>query len=135
MKMRQSIESLCGLPEKESRRPLDFYLTRRMATDAEAPAALEARARKTAAAMLDYRVRDYIREPRQLDALETDPFQPRLSQLPPDNLRYRLAVLLGEELTTPRRYMSFGGETIRLNLRAAMIYAEGLCEIAGEGEI
>lgn len=94
-----------------------------------AVAAIEAQARKTAVAMLGYRVGDYVREPRQLDALETDPSRPRLSTLPPKKLRYRLAVLLGEELTTPRRYMGMGGETIQLNLRAAVIYAEGLCEI------
>jgi hypothetical protein len=92
-------------------------------------AAIVAQARKTARAMLDARVRDYGREPRQLDALETDPFRPRLSTLPPRDLRYRLVVLLGEELTTPRRHMGFGGETIRLNLRAAIIHAERLCEI------
>jgi hypothetical protein len=100
-----------------------------------AHAAVEAQAKKTAAAMLGFRVGDYIREPRQLDALETDPFRPRLSTLPPQELRYRLVVLLGEELTTPRRYMGMGGETMRFNLRAAVIYAEGLCETAKEGEI
>jgi hypothetical protein len=98
-----------------------------MATDA-ASVALAAQAKKTAVAMLGYRVGDYVREPRQLDALETDPSQPRLSTLPPKELRYRLAVLYGEELSTPRKHMGLGGETIRLNLRAAVIYAEGLCE-------
>jgi hypothetical protein len=80
--------------------------------------------------MIEYRARDYALQPRQLDALETDPFQPRLSQLFPQQLRFRLAVLLGEEMATPRRHMGCGGETIRLNLRAAIIYAERLCEIA-----
>jgi hypothetical protein len=95
-----------------------------------AHAAVEAQARKTAAAMLEDRARDYGREPRQLDALETDPFRPPLSRLAPRDLRWRLVVLLGEEISTPRRHMGFGGETIRLNLRAAVIHAERLCEIA-----
>jgi hypothetical protein len=96
-------------------------------------AAIEAQARKTAAAMLGDRASDFAREPRQLDALETDPFRPRLSTLPPRDLRYRLVVLLGEEISTPRRHMGFGGETIALNLRAAIIHAERLGEIAEQG--
>jgi hypothetical protein len=145
--MRQSIESLCGLPEKGSwptlRRhtrvdaefedALERAKTARTAFDA-AMAAVEAQAKKTAAAIIEYRARDYAIQPRQLDALETDPFQPRLSTLFPQQLRFRLAVLLGEELATPRRHIGLGGETIRLNLRAAIVYAERLCEIAEHGE-
>lgn len=94
----------------------------------EAVAALEAQAAKTAARMIERRASQYALEPWRLDIIE-----PGLSKLTPRQLRYRIAGLIGEEVSTPRVGRGLGGEVPLANLKGAMLYAERLMEIVTLG--
>lgn len=95
-----------------------------------ASADLQARARAAVTQIINDRARWFTVDPRRLDVLETTPFQPPLSSLLPRQLRYRIAVLIGEEIAKPRRLMGLGGEVPLINLKGAAIYAERLCDLA-----
>ncbi|MGH9676045.1 MAG: hypothetical protein ACRD36_03000 [Candidatus Acidiferrum sp.] len=89
---------------------------------------MAAQAKETALAMVHDQARRYALKPRLLDALDPKSAK-QLSELTPRQLRYRIAILIGVEVSTPRRLHGFGGEVPLINLKAAALYAERLIAI------
>ena len=118
--MRTSIESLCGLPDKDCWTsqyfpPPSVHGTRARAI---ASAMLAAQAPVTARAMIKESARAYALKPRQLDAIAEGLFS-----LQPCDLVRSLRLLTGIMRVTPQRLLECGGKVLVLNLKGAMLYA------------
>jgi hypothetical protein len=118
MPARHSIESVCGLPERDSwaSHQLPPPSIKSPRARASAHAAIRAKASRTARAMIKERARDYALRPRELDA-----FGDGLSRLSPRTIVWCLNRIRHQ--VPQARWFGYGGEVPAINLCGALLYA------------